>query len=355
MAFFRNPMVDPWSARRKVSFLLYLIFLAASVWACGGSLARTLGAAKILCYILAFAALATASFCLGLVKVSVGRGFVSNRSIKLLVGAVGFVILWFAILMANTHNIYYVMTVSNQRQKELRNVRNQLELIGDKSIAAFNEARSQFEDIIATDIKNMKEEILNPNNRGRGEKAESIVNRIEEKLGVRDIEMPTNPPRDFNGLRQYAESLASKIREITREKLSRIDEKISQLNTFLRKEDYQNTQKMLDVLITNFDTKSEREITQGLRNSYSMYKKAQEYIEQLFKEPLIRENTNLSIERLPDVPVSIESEDIAYSWGEFFKRGSVNIPRFWWAISIAFILDLACFLFWYFGVLPDEE
>ena len=86
-----------------------------------------------------------------------------------------------------------------------------------------------------------------------------------------------------------------------------------------------------------------------------MYEKSEEYIDQLYSEPLIQQNSTLSIERLPEVPVSIELQDIAYSWGELFKRGSVDVTRFWWAIFISLLLELACFLFWFFGVLPEEE
>ncbi len=354
MALFGTPLDEPWSANRKISLLLYLIFLTASIWACGESLARTLEASKILCYILAFSALATASFCLGLVKTSLSRGYVSNRSIKLAFGAIGFVILWFSILMANTHNIYYVMTINDQRQRELANVKNQLDLIEDKSAAAFNAAKTKFNSVIEGEIVNMKNEIQNPNNPGHGEKTDSIVNRIETLLG-QEIDMPSNPPTDLNGRRQYAGLMSDQVREITRAKLSTIDDKINQLNIFLGKEEYQKTQKNLDDLIANFHARSERELVQGLRGSYSIYSKSREYIDQLFLEPLIQAHANLSIEKLPAVPVSIESEDIAYSWGEFFGGENVNKARFWWAIFIALILDLACFLFWYFGVLPDLE
>src|SRR5947209_12273499 len=352
--FSKNPLDEPWSEKRKIYFLLYAIFFGASVWASGESLHRSTGLPKVFCYLVAFGILALASLCLKLVRDSFSKGPESARSIKLLFGIFGFIVAWLAILSANTHNIYYVMIVDKQRQQELRNVKNQLDLVQDKSITAFNSAKATFSNKIEGEIKNLKDELLNPNNQGHGPKTDEILTRIEGMLG-NNVDLPTNPPTDQTGLRRYAADLAEKIRKMRNGKLTTVDEKISQLNSFLQKEEYQNTQRNLDDLIANYNTKSENEITLGLRNSYSTYKKTQEYIDQLYSEPLIKENANLSIgQRLPEVPVSIESESIAFVWGQFFKGEIPRISLFLWSMGIGFIFDFTCFMFWYFGVLPEE-
>lgn len=351
--FSRNPLDEPWSTKRKTYFLLYAIFFCVSVWASGESLHRSTTLPKTFCYIVAFGVLALASLCLKLVRDSFSRGPEAARSIKLLFGSLGFIIAWLAILSANTHNIYYVMTVDKQRQQELRNVKNQLDLVEDKSVAAFNSAKATFSNKIEREISNLKAELLNPNNQGHGPKTDEILNRIEAMLG-NEVDLQTNPPTDQAGLRKYTADLAEKIRTMTNGKLKTVDEKINQLNNFLQKPEYQNTQRNLDDLITNYRTKSETEITQGLRNSYSTYQKTQEYIDQLYSEPLIRDNANLSIERLPEVPESIESESIAFVWGQFFKGEIPRLSLFLWSIGIGFIFDFTCFMFWYFGVLPEE-
>jgi len=358
MGMFGTPMDEPWSAKRKISLLLYLIFLTASAWASGQSLGRTLHASpatQVFCYILALAALATASFSLNLVKMSVGRGYVSGRPVKLIFGVVGFAILWFLILMANTHNIYYVMTINNQRQRELSELKNQMELVETKSISAFSQAKDKFRTIVEGDIRNMKDEIQNPNNPGSGPETGKIINRIEKNLG-QAVDRPSNLPdtADFYVRRQYAETMANKIREMTANKLSSVDDQISQLRKFLQNDDYLNARRAVSDLIDRFDTRTDAELTQGLRNGYSMYDKLQQYVRNLYSLPLIKENAELALQPLPAVPVSIESTDIAYVWGEYLKGGNISLPRFRWAIFIALILDLSCFLFWYFGVLPEE-
>lgn len=351
--FSRNPLDEPWSTKKKVYFLLYAIFFAASVWASGESLQRSTTLPKVFCYLVAFGVLALASLCLKLVRDSFSRGPESARGLKLFFGTLGFVVAWLAILTANTHNIYYVMTVDKQRQQELRNVKNQLELVEDKSVAAFNSAKTKFSNSIEREIGNLKAELLNPTNQGHGPKTEEIITRIEQMLGT-EVDLQTNPPTDALGLRRYTTDLADKIRVMTKARLKTVDEKINQLNAFLQREEYHNTQRNLDDLIANFRNTSEEQITQGLRNSYSIYAKTQEYIGQLYSEPLIRENATLSIARLPEVPTSIESEAIAFVWGQFFKGELPRVSLFLWALGIGFIFDFTCFMFWYFGVLPEE-
>jgi hypothetical protein len=351
--FGRNPLDEPWSNKKKVYFLLYAMFFAASVWASGESLHRSTTLPKVFCYLVAFGVLALASLCLKLVRDSFSRGPEPARGIKLFFGILGFLIAWLAILSANTHNIYYVMTVDKQRQQELRNVKNQLDLVEAKSDTAFNSAKSAFSNNIGREIGNLKAELLNPNNLGHGPKTDEIVTRIEGMLG-NEVDLQSNPPTDQAGLRRYSNDLAEKIRMMTDGKLKTVDEKINQLNAFLRKAEYQNTQNNLDDLIANYRTKSNEELNQGLRNSYSTYKKTQEYIDQLYSEPLIKNNASLSIERLPEVPISIESEAIAFVWWQFFKGDLPRVSLFLWAIGIGFIFDFTCFMFWYFGVLSEE-
>lgn len=351
--FRKNPLDEPWSTKRKMYFLLYAIFFAASVWASGESLHRSTTLPRVFCYLVAFGVLALASLCLKLVRDSFSRGPEPARAVKLLFGILGFVIAWTAILSANTHNIYYVMTVDKQRLGELEHIRNQLELVQDKSISSFTNAKSVFSEKIGNEIKNLKDEILNPTNQGHGPKTDQIVTRIEALLG-NEVDLQSNPPTDQAGLRRYATDLANKIGLMKDEKLRTVDEKIRQLNTFLKKDDYRNTQTELSHLIKNYRTTSENEIIEGLRNSYSTYAKTQEYIAQLYSEPLIRENANLLIEKLPEVPVSIESEAIAFVWGQFFKGQIPRLSLFLWALGIGFIFDFTCFMFWYFGVLPED-
>lgn len=354
MRLFRgNPLDEPWSTKRKMYFLLYAIFFAASVWASGESLNRSTTLPRVFCYLVAFGVLALASLCLKLVRDSFSKGPEQARALKLSFGFLGFVIAWTAILSANTHNIYYVMTVNKQRQQELEHIRNQLELVQDKSISSFNNAKTVFSGKIESEIKNLKAELLNPNNQGHGPKTDEIVTRIEALLGT-EVDLQTNPSTDQAGLRRYATDLADKIRLMRDVKLRTVDEKINQLSTFLKKDDYRNTQNELEHLIRNYRTASENEIIQGLRNSYSTYHKTQEYIDQLYSEPLIRDNANLLVERLPEVPVSIESEAIAFVWGQFFRGEIPRLSLFLWALGIGFIFDFTCFMFWYFGVLPED-
>jgi hypothetical protein len=352
MALFGNPMDRSWSSSKRTSFFFYVIFLLASVWASGESLARTLETSRILCYVLAFAALSTASFCLNLLKQSRSRGQIENRSSKSFFGGVGFIFLWFCILMANTHNIYYTMTINKLRQKELRNIGNQLELLKNNSNSAFGSAKDRYSNDVDVFISNVRTELVHDENPGRGDSTDRLMRRGIPLVG--DIRLPSNPPRDKAGLRIYADKVANSIEQSKRLRLNAIDSKISELDKFLNEKDFTTTQKNIEEIIKNYESTDEKEIVKGLRNSYSTYAKAQDYLKKLFSDKFLKDNTHLDIKELPEIPESIDLDDIAYSWGSFFD-GKLNTSRFWWSIVIALVLDLACFLFWYFGVLQDED
>lgn len=360
--FRKNPFDEPWTNTRKIAVVLYVAFFLLSAWVTSESLVRTFKfspfgnsqiGTRIFWFIVACMILVVASVCLNLVRKSF-EGKVSNRLAYLIVGGIVFLGAWFFILMANTHGIYYIMTINEQRQNELRNVKNQLELVKSNSESAFKLARTKFENEIEADIKDMKAEITNVNNPGRAGATNAIINRIVEKIG-QEISMPSKAPTNASGLAQYAEELAKRIREITQLKLKVVDEKVKELRAFSQQDEYRNTLLNLDDLINNYDKKDEKDVVLGLRNSYSVYDKTQDYIKSLFKEPLISKYTELPLQTLPKVPVSIESERIDYVWGEYFGGLNINLVSFRWAIFFGLMFDVACYVIWYFYVLPEED
>jgi hypothetical protein len=335
-----------------------VIFFGVSAWLSSQSLSNTFKASswvsKAGWFIVAFMILALASFCLSIVKQSISRGYISNRLLKLVFGAICFLFAWFFILMANTHGIYYIMAVPELRQGELRTVKSQMDLLEKNSENAFDTAKANFRNDVEADIKNMKDEIINPNNPGRGVETNKIVHRIEEKLG-QTIDMPSNAPSDQSGREKYANDLANKIHGLIDGRLSVVDARIKSLHTYLQRKNYQDTVTILDDLIANFETHNDKEIALGLRNGYSTYAEAQDYVQPLFDEPLINKYTQFRVKALPRVPASITSERIDFVWGEYLRGGEINRGQFRWAILFGLLFDLACYAFWYFGVLSEED
>jgi hypothetical protein len=336
----------------KIYFALFAFCFFVSVWASGESFSKSFGFSSI-CYVVAFVIMLTASFCLRLVWQSQRRGKVTKLP-QFLFGMVGFICSWTLIFSANTHNFYYISTNKVQKKKELINVKKQLALIRTSAVSTFESAKTKVTNDLEAEIKNLKDELLNPNNQGHGEVVDAIVTRIEKTLGA-EIDLLSKPPRDRLGLRKYGDGLADKIREIRDKKLAIIDKQIEQLNAFVEKDEYKNVQKNLEDLVINFSTKEEKDVDQALTGGYTIYSETKRYIDQLYSEPLIKNNTTLDIAALPETPLSIESRDISYVWSQFFNKKIEDRSNFIWAAILALLFDMACFLLWYFGVLPNLE
>jgi hypothetical protein len=353
MSRFTNPMEKGLSSKQILTLILYLIFLAASVWACGESLARSYELPKTICYIIGLSAMLGASFCLSMIHKSISPGYLNNRTWWLIIGTIGFLFFWFVSFVSNTHNIYLVGMIDETRQEELRNVRNQLELIKDKSITEFYGAEEKFKAEIEVEIENMKYEIQNEGNLGHGSKTDSIMVRIEKLIGseVDKLDPTSNSRID---LRDHADQQASKIRKQAEIKLSEISAIINELERFIKQDKYKNTMLDLEATIDNYSQLDEAKIKSTLRNSYSYYNKCYEYIGQLYENPLLKGRANLVINPLPTVPESIELERISWSWKQFIK-GNYEKFNFFLAIIWALIIDIACFILFYFGVLPSDN
>lgn len=353
MGIFTNPMERGLSTKQKTSLLLYLFFLIVSVWATGESISRSTELPIFACYSIGLAALLGASFCLNLIKQSRSHEYVPNRALLLIIGVIGFLFLWLVSLTSNTHNFYFVMTADKLRQQELRGVKNQLELVRDKSVTSFELAKDQFRNKIEAEISNMRAEIMNSGDMGHGKATDSIIDRIGDLLQT-NIQRTDPPGNDRRALNLHADEMANNIRHLVSNKLVSIDSRIGKLDEFIDQEEYGKVLGDLDLTIKEYLSKNEIEVKTTLRNSFSFYNKCFDYIKQLFENPFLKENTELEIAELPEVPESIDYENIAKSWQNFFE-GKYSSLHFYLALIWALTIDIACFILFYFGVLPPED
>ncbi len=353
MQIFTNPLEKPLSRKQIFSALLFALFLGASVWATGESIARSVALPKFFTYIIGFAAMAAASFCLSMIHKSISDSYVNKRIQLLIIGLIGWLFFWSGSFTSNTHNIYFLMVVDEMRQEELRNIKNELQLIKDKSVAAFDIAKGRYASAIENNIENMKYEIINEGQLGHGPKTDSILAVISNLLGseVTRLDPRSNSRAD---LQSHARQMATKIREMKQHKLREIDDRIKNLKKFIEKPQYQYILLQLDTAINNYDHEPMDDIKMILRNSYSHYNQCFDYLQQLFEDEFLKENSRLQLNNLPKTPESVELENIARSWQQFLK-GNFDSWHFYLAIIWALIIDLACFILYFFGVLPNED
>ena len=168
--------------------------------------------------------------------------------------------------------------------------------------------------------------------------------------------MLTNPPAssDRNGLRIYADLITDKIREIRDNNLANCKKKKDEIAAVFADENNRMTLKALDTDVKDFELIGELEKRNTLRNSYALFDKVCKMISDM-AIPLGKNTLKVDISayKLNEIPPSIDIEDIATAWRYFFD--DLHNARFIWSIILAMVIDIACFMFWYFGVLSKKD
>jgi hypothetical protein len=353
MGLFNNPMEAPWSFKKKSSLLFWLIFTSGSVYCAEESLYTTTNLPKFVCYIMGLAIISTATFCLYLIRNATSDGFVQGRKVKLVLGIIFFPIFWFFIVAANTHYIFFQMSVEKMRLKELTVVNNNFDLAKNKFFSEIDSLNRNYDLQVENEISNLISEITNPGNPGHDKETDKILIRIGELTGG-NVVLESRPPSPNNrdALREYANRNADKIRKIKEKNLQiciTSKDKVSQIL-----DENKNVRNELNETISNFEKTSEGEKKNALRRSYDLYDKVYKLISDILI-PVHSETLKVDIAsyKLPSIAPSIDIEDISSAWKFFFK--GLYSAKFFWSIVLAMIIDIASFMFWYFGVLSKEE
>ena len=302
--FAGNPLERGWDKSQYLSFILYVIFLCISVWATGESIYRSIGLHKYFSYSLGLVALLGASFCLGLIKRFFSGEREDNRGLLVVCGFVGFVLFWLITFTSNTHNFYYMMTIDEQRKKDYNEVIKQLELGKINPINVFDNAEERYKEKIDAEIINMKREILNNGDPGSGAKTDSIIARIEGVMGnvtINKLKPINNSKRE---LIRHADIMAEQIREI---EMSRIDDYRKSVKQkiidYVGNPLYKSKLDELTQCVNNINDLDENTLNYSLSKGYSAYSKYYGFLEQLFKNPFLKDWHDFGIKKLDDVPL----------------------------------------------------
>lgn len=350
----RNPMDEELTLRQKVSVICWGIFSITSTYCAAQSLHNSTTQEKWICYVVGGAIVATASLGLYQIKRASDEGFVKRRSLRLIVGSFIFLLSWLFILAANTHFIYFKMAVDRTRLNELNTVNTNFDLIKNKAFTEIDTMTSSYSKQIDNEIENLKTEITNPYNPGHAQKTDSILKRIEILIGDNaDLMSNPPPPNDKNALRVYADRNAEKIRRIRQNNIEPILDAKKKIESYFVNAENMNTIKALNYSIKNFYNIDENSKKSALRNSYTLFDKVYKAISDL-SISLGKRRLTIDVSRyqLSEIPPSIDMEDIATAWKMFFK--DFHNARFVWSIILAMVIDVACFAFWYFGVLSED-
>lgn len=341
-----NPFQQPRSIRQGIAIGLYLVFFAASVWATGESLGRSTNLPSIFCYIFGLAALAGASFCLSLYK----TGNISNQRI----GIIGFFFLWSVTFISNTHNLYFVGTIGNLQKEELNSVNEALVSVKSKASVSIAGAKAAFNEQISLEVQNMKTEILNPGDKGDGVETQTIIARIEKLLNG-PVGLTDPPSNDLQGLKIHADNMAKKIFSIRDEKLALVDGQIKELTDKVNGNEYNQIKSEIESTINNYDDLDSKNAAKVLRSGYAFYNECYGLANYIFTNlPFLQQYAKIELEALPTVPESIELQNVSNSWKRFLS-GKADSMYFLLSILWALTIEVACFILFYYGVLPPKQ
>ncbi len=350
----RNPLEAGWTRGQAISFVLYAIFTAASVWATGESIWRTTLLPRTFCYIIGLAALLGAATCLMLIKQAFSPGYEPRRALLAIVGFIGFLFLWFVSLTSNTHNFYFVMAADDLRREEAATVQSALNLLRDKALVAGDAARESFREELEALILKMKAEITNPGDPGHSVETEKVIAQIEALL-QREVQRLDRPGTGMSGWEVYANSMADQVRSLSDTRMREIDSSLASISAYLERPKYgavlTQVSDALDQGIHNMEILDLKEL---LRTAFSTYNEAVDLVKQGFELPELARRSTLSLQELPSVPGSIRLENIASSWKDFLS-GKFETWKFWLSLLWAITLDVAAFILFYFGVLRRED
>ena len=231
----------------------------------------------------------------------------------------------------------------------------QLELGKINPINVFDNAEERYKEKIDAEIINMKREILNNGDPGSGAKTDSIIARIEGVMGnvtINKLKPINNSKRE---LIRHADIMAEQIREI---EMSRIDDYRKSVKQkiidYVGNPLYKSKLDELTQCVNNINDLDENTLNYSLSKGYSAYSKYYGFLEQLFKNPFLKDWHDFGIKKLDDVPLSIQLKSISKSW-EIFFCGIFVKSNFYLAIIWALMVEMACFIVFYFGVLKEES
>ena len=192
-----------------LKFLGFVIVMVVSTWATVESIYRLLDLPRWLIWPIALLFFWVAAHGVSLIV----RSFDYDERIdgrgRLLFGGLALVILFWLglILPTNTHTFFYKRVIKETCLTELKTTQSAVELLSAEGKALIEKESRDLESKVSAEISNFKSEIIDPNRPGHAKRAETVLNKIDQLLGVKIQRL--SPPRNntFTQLNTYASSV----------------------------------------------------------------------------------------------------------------------------------------------------
>ncbi|MEM8999745.1 MAG: hypothetical protein AAGB24_05730 [Bacteroidota bacterium] len=360
MGLFRNALDGPLTGKKILGIVVYTVLSLISIWATSESIHTSFAIPKVVCYLLGTAFVITLAQLLSVVKDSVEDRRV--KYVKLLFVAIIFLVLWAISLGTNAHKLFTQLKLRDIRKNELTAASIALENIDKKGASIGNEVVNNYELFVVSRIQDYKKEVTNINNCGHGAVADTLMSKVQRSMPGSIFTIPSGRPKTTAGCRKLANDMADLMTTELNQRVDSMRYRLSELqscNDSIKRFQILSDLKEKNSFLTDFASLEVKETIS----------KAHEYYNQLYicyNEGLI-ENTGgitefskaRTFDKTLELPVpSINLEKIS-ALIPFVKNQPKDNPGFYFnslllSLAIAFVLDIAAFIIFYFVILKKD-
>jgi hypothetical protein len=360
MGGFRDPLDGPLTGKKIFGIIVYAVLAAVSVWATSESLNSSFNVPIVISYLLGTAFVITMALFLGVLKQILEDRRVSI--LKFIFVIATFFVLWAVSLSTNTHKLFAQLKLEDIRKNELNDATIALETIDKNKKTVGNQVIEDYRQYVSSRILDYKEEVKNPENCGHGTVADSLMSQVQKSMPGYSISPPSGREKSSSSCRRLANEMADRM-------FSELDNRITSMNLIIDKlNDCDNGDKRSEMLTDLKKYNNYLSDLSGLEVKQTI-SYAHEYYNQLYEcyNAGLVQNINSvdeftktkKFEKKLELPVpSFKLEKISYLL-PFVKKYPKETPgmytsSLWLCAAIAFILDLAAFIIFYFVILKED-
>ncbi|WP_452596541.1 hypothetical protein [Pontimicrobium sp. MEBiC01747] len=360
MNIFFNPLDGPITSKKVFGIIVYLVLAAISVWATSESLNSSFDIPIVVAYLIGIAFVITMAMFLGVLKQILEERRVSV--LKFLFVVVTFLILWGVSLSTNTHKLFTQLKLQDIRKNELNDAKIAIENIERNKLTVGEKVINDYRQFVTSRILDYKKEVKNPENCGHGAAADSLMSKVQKSMPGFSITPPSGRKKSESSCRKLANEMADMM-------FTELNTRIGSMNAIIGNLDNCNDADTRGKILTDLEEKNSFlydmvsiEIKQTISDAHEYYQQLYECYNTGLVQNIndVKEFTKAEkLEEELELPVpSFKLEKISYlipfvkNYPK--KQQGAYLSSFWLSVAIAFILDLAAFIIFYFVILKED-
>lgn len=360
MNIFRNPLDEPITSRKAFGIVVYLVLALISIWATSESIQSSFKVPIGVSYLLGIAFIITMALFLGVIKQIIEDRRVSI--LKLILVILTFSLLWVVSLATNSHKLFTQLKIEDIRKNELDIATIELENIENNSLSIGSQVVDDYVHFVNSRIQDYRKEVSNVGNCGHGPVADTLMGKVQRSMPGSVFSIPSGRFRTNRDCRLLANEMANSMTNELNSRVSLMRDKLralSECDDENKRETIIENLKSQNSFLADFKSLDLKEVLSEAHEYYNQ-------LYQCYNDGLIQSIgsvTEFSKARefkgklkLP-VP-SIDLEKIS-ALIPFVRNHPKDNPGSYsnsllLSMAIAFILDLAAFIIYYFVILKES-